>query len=180
MPNHCSLQRILLAGFILTALPAASLARQSITAERPLELTLPANFKTAASFIQLSTDINSLNLADLSGNTGIAIGDVIYVHLNTSAALDIPSTQLLRYPYAVSQNRPYRSDDSTVSLRGVVTGRDDQTLSVSYHFEVIPSSKDLEDKLQRSENGTITLAVNRRAVGHVLSVKIDEETFTIR
>ena len=180
MPNHCSLQRIILAGFILTVLPVASLARQSIAAERPLELTLPASFKSAASSIQLSTDINSLNLTDLAGNTDIAIGDVIYVHLNTSPALDLQSTQILRYPYAVSQNRPYHSDDSTVSLRGVVTGRDNQTLSVSYHFEVIPSTKALEDKLQRNENGAITLAVNRRAVGHVLSLKIDDETFMIR
>ena len=180
MHNHRSLPRLILTGLILSAVPAASLARQSYSMIEPVHISLPIELSTTAENVKVITSINRLNLSDLAGDKNISVGDAIYVHLNLETKTASQKSHALRYAYAVTQNRPPRSDDLTVSVRGVVTDKDDDTISVQYQFEDLASRSSDANHMSSSSEGVLMLAVDRRAVGHVISIIIDGKTLDIR
>ena len=176
-----SVARLIIAGLILSALPAITLARQSLSAPTKIHLVLPALLLKTGTTVQASTEINELILSQLAGDKTMSAGDVVYVHLNISEDRASENTFRLNYPYAVSQNRPTRIDKDTISLRGVVTDRGEETVSIQYLFENLPANKALLDAVTLTKTkAEIALDVNRRAVGHVQSVIIKGQRYKIR
>lgn len=179
MQSRRSLPRLILAGLILSAVPAASLARQSFSMAEPVHISLPIELSSTPAKIKIRTSINRLKLSELAGDKNISVGDAIYVHLNIEPHSTIQGTYALRYPYAVTQNRPPRGDALTVSLRGVVTGKDEGTISVQYQFEDLAARKASANQMKTGSADALTLAVDHRAVGHLISMLIDGKTISI-
>lgn len=186
MTRRRSIPHFILAGLLLSAIPALSLARQSFAAAGPTLLTLPAIIKSDGAQLQAITEINTLQLNDLAGTKTMAVGDVIYVHLSTAPGRVLEDfknsqTHTFNYAYAVSQNRPLRTDSSTVSLRGVVTSRSSKSISVRYMFENLPGLKTLniETPLTSSAEAELLLTVNQRAVGHIKTISIGAARYGI-
>lgn len=175
-----SLPRLILTGLILSALPAASLTRQSLAKTSSTVITLPATITQIGGGYVLMTELNTLNLNALAGTDTMKRGDVVYLHLNVEQAKNESPLFVLDYPYAISQNRPVRLSEDTISLRGIVTDRNENTIAVDYLFETISAQKGLA-KLFASKTlplkSEILLRVNKRAVGQVKSIKIDGEIF---
>lgn len=181
MHSRRSFPRLILAGLILSAVPAMSLTRQTLTSAQPVQVILPVTLMTVNGNIQVSTEINQLELTKLTGANNMAIGDVIYVHLNISPVSIDENLYRISYAYGVSQNRPSRIEERTVSLRGIVTDRDADTISVCYLFETLPAQSSLSAAVQgKPAQGEMTLAINRRAVGRVKSIVIEGQTFSMR
>jgi len=61
----------------------------------------------------------------------------------------LPAASLTRQSLAktsstvISQNRPVRLSEDTISLRGIVTDRNENTIAVDYLFETISAQKGL-------------------------------------
>ena len=182
MPNqHRSIAHILLAGMILSAIPALTLARQSFASPTQLQLKLPATLTQVSGGIEAKTEINKLDLNQLAGSKNVAIGDVVYVHLNVEHEQADSAAYGLSYAYAVTQNRPQLNDKRTISLRGVVTGRSNNIVFVKYLFEALPPTSEIKQAIgQNSAKADITIAVNRRAVGHLKSVTVGGQNYSFR
>lgn len=182
MMRRRSLPRLLLVGMIFSAVPAMSLARQSFAAPEMVQLILPVMLSKTGADISALTEINTLQLSELAGAKDMAVGDVVYIHLNIAKDVADPALRSIRYPYAISQNRPQRSDENTISLRGIVTSREADTIAIKYLFETLPYHKRLMEALpfQAQTRGDIVLNVNRRAVGHVKSIIISGKDFPVR
>ncbi len=175
-----SIPHLVLAGIFLSAIPALTLARQSFAAPSQIQLTLPATLLDEGGVIKAVTDINTLDLSQLAGNKNVAVGDVVYVHLNVDISQNDDTDYKLSYPYAISQNRPERSDARTISLRGVVSDRAGDDVSINYFFETLPANLAIDRAINRAApKAEITVKVNRRAVGHINTVKINGLTYTI-
>lgn len=175
-----SAAHLLLAGMILSALPTLTLARQSFAAPSEIRLTLPAKLTNETGLIEAVTEINTLDLNQIAGNKIMTAGDVVYVHLNVDVA-DGNSDYRLSYPYAISQNRPQRSDERTISLRGVVSERVGDKVSIRYLFETLPPHPVLKRVIKdAAPEAKLTIDVNRRAVGHIHSITVDGLTYSLR
>ena len=175
-----SIPHLVLAGVFLSAVPAMTLARQSFAVPSQIQLTLPAKLLDESGVIKAVTDINILDLNQLAGNKNVAVGDVVYVHLNVDLSQNDKAGYKLSYPYAISQNRPQRSDERTISLRGVVSDRQGDSVSINYLFETLPPNLEIDRAFNHSApKAELRINVNRRAVGHIDSIKFDGLTYKL-
>lgn len=181
MITRRSVPRLLLSAMILGGIPALSLARQNVSPDT-VTLALPATLSVTGDRVQIDTVINEIDLSDLAGDKNMSVGDIVYLHLNLSSGGGDKAVRQLNYPYAISQNRPLRLDVQTLSLRGLVTEKDGDKLRLQYLFEDLPYRRGLSNHFSdvSTQDATIILSVNHRAVGHVETIELNGESFAIR
>ncbi len=188
-----SIARTVLTGLILSAVPVLSLASQSLNTPNTTTLLLPATIEYQDGGMQARSNLNTLDLSQMAGDNNMAVGDVVYVHIETSGAK-------ISYPFAISQNRPDNSgvnsdannDSHTITLRGIVTDRVDDRLYIRYLFEALPKHAELsralaqiekthEEKREKKAGSKVELelSVNRRAVARVTAVRLDGKLYPL-
>ncbi len=172
-----SIARTVLTGLILSAVPVLSLASQSLNTPRTTALLLPATIEHQNGAMQARSNLNTLELSQIAGDENMVIGDVVYVHIETSGAK-------ISYPFAISQNRPTHTDANTITLRGIVTDRVDDKLYLRYLFEALPKQVALTQALAHTEKKgenrvELELSVNRRAVARVTAVRLDGKLYPL-
>ncbi len=176
-----SIARTVLTGLILSAVPVLSLASQSMNRSSTTALLLPATIEHQDGGLQARSNLNTLELSQMAGDDNMAVGDVVYVHIETSG-------EKVSYPFAISQNRPDNSgannDTNTITLRGIVTDRVDDKLYIRYLFEALPKQAALSRALAKVENkggnkAELELSVNRRAVARVTAVRLAGKLFPL-
>ena len=172
-----TLSATLLTGILLAGFPLLAIARHSYIEDQDIRFSVPSNISPRADVenFDIWSDINKLDLGDLSGPDGFLRGQTIYVHFSMG-----PNT--IAYPFAVTTQRPSNLDNKVFVIRGKVTGREDNSLIVRYNFETFLPSKTIKQLVHDAPSAPamVELAVNDQGIARLLAVEIDGQKHPYR
>lgn len=165
-------------GLILSGLPLLAVARHSHVENNQVNFSVPATISSRADSTQVSiwSDINVLNLSNLSGSDRIRRGETIYVSLAQG-----PNN--IAYPFAVTHDKARTSIiDTAFTIKGTVTEVDNNRLIIRYSFESFIPVGDLAKRLNQHPiiDATLDLSVNNQSVPRMTSITIDDEIYAQR
>ena len=150
------ISRYILSGIILTILPLISLVSYYQSDSQDVVLNIDTQFVETAAGKRLNIPFNNLNLSALAGDEDFKVGDVIYVH-------SVFEKGRVLYPFAISQNRPEKSD-GVISMRGVVTQQDNNNVKIDYQFGALAQQLAKTITVPMIEDMKAEISVNSRAV----------------
>lgn len=173
-----SLSGIIISGLLLAGLPFLVIAKHwHVESRAPrFELMSEISVLPDAENMELRSEINRLDLSELSGTDAVEPRDSIYVHMATGPGM-------IAYPFSVTREKPMsKTDGYAFSIRGSVVERKDDIITVRYNFETFLPSRKLEQKLiaRQTPNARIELAVNEQSIARLVNVRVDGESYPYR
>ncbi len=167
----------ILSGIVLAGLPLLAIARHRHIETQDVRFVVPATVmpRSDVENLDIWSEINSLDLSELSGTNMVQRGDVVYIHM--AAGPD-----KIAYPFAITPYRPDSDGTTFFSIRGKVTDRQDDTIIVRYNFETFLPPQALKTVVrQRSDyKASVEVAVNQKAIGRLLAVEVDGVRYPYR
>lgn len=162
---------ILLSGLILAGFPLMAIAKHRHIETQDIRFEVPSVMETKAGAenVGLWSEINALDLNELSGTDNIKRWDTVYVHMATGPGL-------IAYPFGISKDRPVaHKDNRAFSIRGKVMKRDNKTITVRYNFETFLPSQNLKSIVTADHNDDlmVELAVNDQSVARLVALTVD-------
>ncbi len=168
---------LILTGILLAGFPLGAIARHNYIQEQDVQIEVKSAIspRVGVENFEIWSEINFLNLEELSGGDNFLRGQTVYVHMSKG-----PSN--VAYPFAVTSDRPITNDTSVFAIRGKVTGRENDSLQVRYNFETFLPSKDVKSIFRNNPNtpSTAMLAINDQGIARLVSVKVNGEIYPYR
>ncbi len=168
---------LFLTGILLAGFPLGAIARHNYIQEQDVKIEVKSAIspRVGAENFEIWSEINFLNLAELSGGDNFLRGQTVYVHMSKG-----PGN--VSYPFAVTSDRPITNDNTVFAIRGKVTGRENDSLQVRYNFETFLPSTDVKSIFRKNPNApsTAMLAINEQGVARLVSVQVDGKTYPYR
>ena len=173
-----SLTGVLVSGMLLAGLPFMAIAKHWHIEAKDVRFEIPTSVTTKfnSENVDLWTEINTLDIAELSGADHIKQWDTIYVHM-------AKGPDLIAYPFAVTHEMPRTIRDGyAFSVKGTVTEREGSIITLKYHFESFLPPRQVRHLITDPDtpNTTIELAVNKQAVARLVSVNINGVRYPYR
>lgn len=173
-----SLTGIIISGILLAGLPFVAIAKHwHIEAQDVrFEILTDISYKSGSENVDLWTEINTLDLSELTGADNLRQWDSVYVHM-------AKGPDLIAYPFGVTHEMPrVRRDGYAFSIKGTITEREGDTIKLRYHFETFLPPRPVRNLIADPDHaGTkIELAVNKQAVARLVSVNIDGVRYPYR
>jgi len=173
-----SLTGIIVSGILLAGLPFVAIAKHWHIEAKDVRFEIPTNIsqKSSSENVDLWTEINTLDLSELTGSDHIRQWDNVYVHM-------AKGPDLIAYPFAITHEMPrVRRDGYAFSVKGTVTEREDKIIKLRYHFETFLPPRTARNLISNPGDAdtTIELAVNKQAVARLVSVNIDGVRYPYR
>lgn len=168
---------LLLTGVLLAGFPLGAIARHSYIQEQDVRFEVKSAIspRVGVENFEIWSEINFLNLTELSGGDNYLRGQTVFVHMSKG-----PGN--VAYPFAVTSDRPITNDTSVFAIRGKVTGRENNFLQVRYNFETFLPPKEIRSIFRNNPNSpsTAMLAINDQGVARLVSVDVNGETYPYR
>jgi len=88
----------------------------------------------------------------------------------------------IAYPFAITNNKPRNLEPRVFTIRGKITGVENNHAIIRYNFETILPSKKIRQRFKTiaDTKSEARLAVNKQGVPRLVSLGIDGETFKYR
>ena len=177
MTPYRPLMTTILTGIILGGFPLMAIARHSYIEEQDVRLIVPSNISPRADVenFDIWSDINRLDLDQLSGPDSFLRGQTIYVHFSRGP-------DKIAYPFAVTNQRPDSLEKNVFVVRGKVTGRDDSALIIRYNFETFLPSRDIKQLIMNNPSASVMveLAINDQGAARLTTIEIEGEEYPYR
>jgi len=168
---------LFLTGILLAGFPLGAIARHNYIQEQDVKIEVKSAIspRAGAENFEIWSEINFLNLAELSGGDNFLRGQTVFVHMSKGP-------ENVAYPFAVTTDRPVTNDTSVFAIRGKVTGRENDSLQVRYNFETFLPPKEIKSIFRSNPNkpSTAMLAINNQGVARLVSVQVDETVYPYR
>ncbi|MGB0906262.1 MAG: hypothetical protein ACPGVT_02120 [Maricaulaceae bacterium] len=117
--------------------------------------------RRAAPSINFISALSPLDLTQLAGDDAFAVGDVAYIHAAVSGGK-------IGYVFGINHAKTGDKDgDHAITLRGIVTQAEDQTLRLSYEFDT-PLAQTLHEGAETPL--TIQLRVAQSGAARFISI----------
>lgn len=173
-----SLSGVIVSGMLLAGLPFVAIAKHWHIEAKDVRFEVPSSVSTKFSSenVDLWTEINTLDISELTGTDHVRQWDTIYVHM-------AKGPDLIAYPFAITHEMPRaKRDGYAFSVRGTVTEREGTTIKLKYHFETFLPPRQVRNLITDPDNTntTIELAVNKQAVARLVSVNINGVRYPYR
>jgi len=167
----------IITGLILAGFPLLAIARHSYIQDQDVHFEVQSSVSPRADVenFDIWSDINMLDLSELSGSDAFLRGQTVYVHMSKGP-------QRIAYPFAVTSEPPENPEASVFAIRGKVTGREGDTLIVRYNFETFLPPNDLRSVIRLAPNqpAKTVLAVNNQGMARLVSVEVDGKSYAYR
>jgi len=177
MTRRQSLISTLLTGIILAGIPLMAMARHNYIHEKDVQIEILSAIspRAGAENFDIWSEINMLNLSELSGSDSFLRGQNVFVHMSKGP-------KKVAYPFAITGKMPEISDPDIFAIRGKVSGKEDNILFVRYNFETFLPPKDLKSVIRNAPNSPsqTTLAINDEGISRLVSVEINGEVYPYR
>lgn len=173
-----SFLRILVSGLILAGLPFVAIAQHWHITSKDMRFELPTELTASETNgnVEIRSEINQLDLNELTGTDNVRKWDTVYIHMASGPGL-------IAYPFGISKNRPRgRRDRHAFTLRGFVTERTDDIISLRYSFDNFLPSQDMKPFLRGKTYAQtrVEVAVNSHAVPRLVAVELDGNKYPYR
>ena len=166
-----------LTGVILAGFPLMAIARHNFIQDKDVKFEVQTSITPRVNVenFDIWSDINRLDLRELTGGNKFLRGQTIYVHMSKG-----PGT--IAYPFAVTPEEPENIDKEVFFLKGRVTGRQDDMLLVRYNFETFLPTEELRDVVYSDPNApsSAILAINDQGIPRLVSIKVEGKTYPYR
>ena len=177
MSRMRTLSASFMTGIILAGFPLLAIARHSYIEDQDIRFSVPSNISPRADIenFDIWSDINKLDLDQLSGRDGFLRGQTIYVHFSKG-----PNT--IAYPFAVTSQKPENLGQNVFVIRGKVTGRENNNLVIRYNFETFLPSKKVKQLIHETPSSTamVELAVNDQGIARLFAIEIEGKKYPYR
>ena len=177
MNRRRTLITTIITGLVLAGFPLIAIARHSFIQDKDIHFSVQSSISPRADVenFDIWSDINMLDLKELSGSDRFLRGQSVFVHMSKG-----PGN--IAYPFAVTSEQPKSLEDSVFTLKGKVTGRENNTLVVRYNFETFLPPKDLKKAVMSSPNtpAISVLAINDQGTPRLVSVELNGKTYPYR
>lgn len=154
-----------------------AIARHNYIQDKDVKFTVQTSITPRVNVenFDIWSDINRLDLNDLTGGDSFLRGQTIYVHMSMSS-------ENIAYPFAVTSEKPEANKKDIFAIKGTVTGRQNNQLLVRYNFETFLPSGDLRDIIYARPNvkSSAVLAINDQGIARLVSVNVDGEIYPYR
>ncbi len=169
---------IVISGIILAGLPFIAIAQHWHVESKDVRFAVPSQLEPQpySENVDIDTEINRLNLDDLSGTDNIQVNDKVYIHMATGP-------DLIAYPFGISKNKARtRRGEHAFAIRATVTSREDREIEVRYNFETFLPSRNMKSVLSAMRNipAAVELSVNQNSVARLVAVNIDGTRYPYR
>lgn len=168
---------LVLTGVLLAGFPLGAIARHNYIQEQDIQFEVPSAIspRIGVENFDIWSDINFLDLNELTGGDNFLRGQTVYVHLSKGP-------NKIAYPFAVTADRPETNDPNVFSIRGRVAGRQNNHLQVRYNFETFLPPEQVRSIFLSAPNtpSSVILAVNDQGVPRLVSIEIEDKSFPYR
>lgn len=176
MTRRRTLISTILTGVLLAGFPLMAIARHNYIQEKDVKFEVQTSITPRVNVenFDIWSDINRLDLNELTGGDNYLRGQTVYVHMSKGP-------NAIAYPFAVTSETRENEKD-VFSIKGKVTGRQENMLLVRYNFETFLPSDALRDVVYSTPNATSSavLAINDQGVPRLVSVTVDGEVYPYR
>jgi hypothetical protein len=162
---------VIISGVLLAGIPLLAIASHLHIESQDIRFEIPSALVPRANVdnIDIWSEINELDLSEMSGTDAISRWDDVYIHMATGP-------NLIAYPFAVTHDRPETHKDGyAFSIRATVIDKADKIITLRYNFESFLPTRELRPRLQTelSTRANIELAVNKHGVARLVAIKLD-------
>ncbi len=168
---------LLMTGILLAGFPLGAIARHNFIQEQDVRIEVMSAIspRVGAENFNIWSELNFLDLTELSGGDNFLRGQTVYIHMSKGP-------DEVAYPFAITSDKPVTNDSSVFSIKGKVTGREDNSLQVRYNFETFLPPKDLKKIIRQNPNtpSSVHLAINEQGVPRLVSIEVGGELFPYR
>lgn len=176
--SHPSKAGVIISGLILAGLPFLAIAQHWHVQASDARFTVPAKLSVHSytENVDIYSEINRLDLDELSGTDNIRERDTVFVHMASG-----PGT--IAYPFGISKSRARtRTEEHAFSVRGTVMARKGKIIDVKYNFETFLPTREMKAVISRSPSRyvNIELAANQQSVTRLVAVQIDGMRYPYR
>lgn len=177
MNRRRTIGALFLTGVILAGFPLGAIARHNYIQEKDVqfEVTSAISPRVGVENFDIWSEINFLDLSELTGGDNFLRGQTVYVHMSKGP-------EKIAYPFAVTAERPETNDPTVFSIKGRVAGRQNNHLQIRYNFETFLPPDSVRTIFLNDPNtpSSVVLAVNNQGVPRLVSVEIDQQSFPYR
>ena len=173
-----SASRIFLSGVILAGIPFIAIAQYWHIASQDARVAFPSELVTPVDTnnVGIMFELNSLDLAEVSGTDNIHPFDVVYVHMQ-------PGPGLIAYPFGISKDKPKIDKNETAfSIRGTVISREGSVINLRYNFDAFFPTREMKPLLSpgQARHARVELAVNKQSIARLAAVELDGVRYPYR
>lgn len=173
-----SLAGTIISGLILAGVPFVAIAQHwHVQAKDDRFVVLSELYPLGHSEnVDISSEINRLDLEELSGSDNIKARDSVYVHMAAGP-------EKIAYPFGISKTKTkIRSDEHAFSVKGTVRHKEGSVIDVRYNFETFLPSKDMTSALNSGTPSVVQveLAVNKQATARLVAIEINGQRYPYR
>lgn len=176
MTRQRALLSTILTGILLAGFPLMAIARHNYIQEKDVKFEVQTSITPRVNVenFDIWSDLNRLDLEDLTGNDNFLRGQTVFVHMSKGP-------NAIAYPFAVTSEKR-QSEKDVFSIKGKVTGRQDNMLLVRYNFETFLPSDALREVVYSTPTAksSAVLALNDQGVPRLVSVTVDGKIYPYR
>ncbi len=162
---------------LMTGFPLAAIARHNHIQAQDIKFSVPISItpQVDTENFHIWSDINLLDLQELTGPDHFLRGQNVYVHMAMG-----PNS--IAYPFAVTSTRPKTVGSQVFMIKGKVTGTEDQNLIVRYNFETFLPSHSVKSVVRENPGlpASARLAINERGQARLIGLKINGQDYAYR
>ncbi len=169
---------VIISGFILAGLPFAAIAQHWHVASKDVLFAVASDLSAQQNIenVDIQSEINTLDLSELTGVNNIHAWDTVFVHMATGPGK-------IAYPFGLSREKPVmNTSEHAFAVRGTVTAREGDIITLRYNFETFLPTQEMRPLVANGlkPGAEVELAVNRKAVARLVAVKIDGVRYPYR
>lgn len=161
---------VILSGLILAGLPFLAIAQHWHVQAKDARFAVPSQlaFHDYTENVDIDSEINRLDLEQLSGTDNISVRDTVYVHMASGPGM-------IAYPFGISKTRTAsKREEHAFSLRGTVMAREGAIIDIRYNFETFLPTREMKPALASRVDAPVLaeLAVNDHSVARLVAIEI--------
>lgn len=169
---------VILSGLILAGLPFIAIAQHWHVQANDARFDVPSElaFYSYTENVDIKSEINRLDLGELSGPDNIRVRDTVYIHMAAGPGK-------IAYPFGISKARAAsKREEHAFSVRGKVMAREGTVIDIRYNFETFLPTREMKSAIEKPITGPVQaeLAVNSQSVARLVALEINGKRYAYR